>query len=162
MPLWQIYHPEPAFSAADKRAIAQKVTALYPDFLPHFYVNVFFHALPPGTAYLGGEPADDFARVTIAHIARYGQRRRAAAIPGCMHPHPAPLHRRPRAAVGAARRRNAVLAVDDRRIRTAGAGDGGGGEVAQGELAFSVGGVAALAECPMLKSDDERRFFIFA
>ncbi len=32
MPLWQIYHPEPAFSAADKRAIAQKVTALYQDF----------------------------------------------------------------------------------------------------------------------------------
>ncbi|MGP3280409.1 tautomerase family protein [Serratia bockelmannii] len=70
MPLWQIYHPEPAFSAADKRAIAQKVTALYQDFLPRFYVNVFFHALPPGSAYLGGEPADDFVRVTIDHIAR--------------------------------------------------------------------------------------------
>uniref|UniRef100_UPI003F814DD1 tautomerase family protein n=2 Tax=Serratia TaxID=613 RepID=UPI003F814DD1 len=70
MPLWQIYHPEPAFSDADKRAIAQKVTALYQDFLPRFYVNVFFHALPPGSAYLGGEPADDFVRVTIDHIAR--------------------------------------------------------------------------------------------
>ncbi|MGS4252904.1 tautomerase family protein [Serratia marcescens] len=70
MPLWQIYHPEPAFSAADKRAIAQKVTALYQDFLPRFYVNVFFHALLPGSAYLGGEPADDFVRVTIDHIAR--------------------------------------------------------------------------------------------
>lgn len=70
MPLWQIYHPEPAFSAADKRAIAQQVTALYQDFLPRFYVNVFFHALPPGSAYLGGEPADDFVRVTIDHIAR--------------------------------------------------------------------------------------------
>ncbi|HAU4319665.1 TPA: 4-oxalocrotonate tautomerase, partial [Serratia marcescens] len=70
MPLWQIYHPEPAFSAADKRALAQKVTALYQDFLPRFYVNVFFHALPPGAAYLGGEPADDFVRVTIDHIAR--------------------------------------------------------------------------------------------
>ncbi|MET5839297.1 tautomerase family protein [Serratia marcescens] len=70
MPLWQIYHPEPAFSTADKRAIAQKVTALYQDFLPRFYVNVFFHALPPGSAYLGGEPADDFVRVTIDHIAR--------------------------------------------------------------------------------------------
>lgn len=46
MPLWQIYHPEPAFSTADKRALAQKVTALYRDFLPRFYVNVFFHALP--------------------------------------------------------------------------------------------------------------------
>ena len=32
MPLWQIYHPEPAFSTADKRALAQKVTALYQDF----------------------------------------------------------------------------------------------------------------------------------
>ncbi|MGQ5795502.1 tautomerase family protein [Serratia sp. IR-2025] len=70
MPLWQIYHPEPAFSAADKRAIAQKVTALYQNFLPRFYVNVFFHALPPGSAYLGGEPVDDFVRVTIDHIAR--------------------------------------------------------------------------------------------
>ncbi|EMH7334057.1 tautomerase family protein [Serratia marcescens] len=55
---------------ADKRAIAQKVTALYQDFLPRFYVNVFFHALPSGSAYLGGEPADDFVRVTIDHIAR--------------------------------------------------------------------------------------------
>ena len=38
--------------------------------MPRFYVNVFFHALPPGSAYLGGEPADDFVRVTIDHIAR--------------------------------------------------------------------------------------------
>ncbi|HEB0050672.1 TPA: tautomerase family protein [Serratia marcescens] len=55
---------------AAKRAIAQKASALYQDFLPRFYVNVFFHALPPGSAYLGGEPADDFVRVTIDHIAR--------------------------------------------------------------------------------------------
>jgi phenylpyruvate tautomerase PptA (4-oxalocrotonate tautomerase family) len=42
MPLWQIYHPENAFSVDDKSAIAQRATALYEKFLPRFYVNVMF------------------------------------------------------------------------------------------------------------------------
>ncbi|MEH2083017.1 MAG: tautomerase family protein [Nostoc sp.] len=71
MPLWQIYHPEKAFSDEDKQAIAQHVTDMYESFmLPRFYVNVFFHALPKTSFYIGGEPCDDFVRVTIDHIAR--------------------------------------------------------------------------------------------
>lgn len=162
MPLWQIYHPEPAFSAADKRALALKVTALYQDFLPRFYVNVFFQTLPPGTAYLGGEPADDFVRVTIDHIARAmdndaEQQQFLAACTRILQPYLA------------ARGLRWELHVDEtpfslwtieglkprRRERRR-------GEMAQREPAFGVGGVAALTECPMLKSDDERRFFIFA
>ena len=80
MPLWQIYHPETAFSDADKAAIAQHVTGMYESFLPRFYVNIFFHALPRTSFYIGGDPTDDFVRVTIDHIARSikdadGQRR---------------------------------------------------------------------------------------
>ena len=70
MPLWQIYHPEKAFSDEDKQAIAQRVTDMYASFLPRFYVNVFFHPLPKTSFYIGGEPVDDFVRVTIDHIAR--------------------------------------------------------------------------------------------
>ena len=69
MPLWQIYHPENAFSVDDKSAIAQRATALYEKFLPRFYVNVMFVGLPASTFYIGGAPADDFVRVTIDHIA---------------------------------------------------------------------------------------------
>lgn len=70
MPLWKIYHPENAFSADDKRAIAEGATALYEAFLPRFYVNVMFAPLPELTFYIGGEPAGDFVRVTIDHIAQ--------------------------------------------------------------------------------------------
>jgi phenylpyruvate tautomerase PptA (4-oxalocrotonate tautomerase family) len=69
MPLWQIYHPENAFSDDDKSAIAEQATALYEKFLPRFYVNVMFVPLPASTFYIGGAPASDFVRVTIDHIA---------------------------------------------------------------------------------------------
>ena len=69
MPLWQIYHPEPAFSTADKRALAQKVTALYRDFC-RASTSTSSSTRCRRSAYLGGEPADDFVRVTIDHIAR--------------------------------------------------------------------------------------------
>ena len=70
MPMWQIYHPPGAFSDADKQAIAQRVTGIYESFLPRFYVNVFFHEVPKSSVFIGGEPTDDFVRVTIDHIAR--------------------------------------------------------------------------------------------
>ncbi|EPQ1335411.1 MULTISPECIES: tautomerase family protein [Serratia] len=70
MPMWQIYHPAHALSAEEKQAIARKITTMYESFLPRFYVNVFFHSMPPGSVYLGGEPTEDFVRVTIDHIAR--------------------------------------------------------------------------------------------
>ena len=70
MPLWKIYHPAKAFSEEDKQAIAQRITGMYESFLPRFYVNVFFNELPKSSFYIGGEPTDDFIRVTIAHLAR--------------------------------------------------------------------------------------------
>ena len=69
MPLWQIFHPEHAFTNDDKSAIAEQATALYQSFLPRFYVNVMFVPLPESTFYIGGAPAGDFVRVTIDHIA---------------------------------------------------------------------------------------------
>jgi len=69
MPLWQIYHPENAFTDEDKAAIAEQATALYQKFLPRFYVNVMFVPLAASTFYIGGAPASDFVRVTIDHIA---------------------------------------------------------------------------------------------
>ncbi|AUI66007.1 MULTISPECIES: tautomerase family protein [Glaesserella] len=70
MPMWKIYHPKNAFSEQDKSEIAVKITDLYATFLPRFYVNVLFHPLDDTQLYIGGEPATDFVRVTINHIAR--------------------------------------------------------------------------------------------
>lgn len=70
MPMWQIYHPENAFTDTDKREIARKITSVYESFLPRFYVNVFFHAVPKSSFYIGGEPTGDFVWVVVEHIAR--------------------------------------------------------------------------------------------
>lgn len=70
MPLWQIFHSPDAFTADDKQEIARQVTAVYATVLPRFYVNVFFHPLPKASYFIGGEPVDDFVRVTVDHIAR--------------------------------------------------------------------------------------------
>jgi phenylpyruvate tautomerase PptA (4-oxalocrotonate tautomerase family) len=69
MPLWKFYHPENAFSAEDKQAISRKITAVYRA-LPKFYVGVVFQAVPADSFYVGGEPADDFVRIWVDHIAR--------------------------------------------------------------------------------------------
>jgi phenylpyruvate tautomerase PptA (4-oxalocrotonate tautomerase family) len=71
MPLWNLYCPEGAYTAADKQALAQAITDLYAEFgLPRFYVSVVFQELPPESYYVGGEPADDFVRIWIHEIAR--------------------------------------------------------------------------------------------
>ncbi|WP_160107374.1 tautomerase family protein [Pseudomonas izuensis] len=69
MPLWKVYHPEEAFSSEDKQAISQRITSLY-HMLPPFYVGVVFEAIPKSSFYIGGEPADDFVRISVDHIAR--------------------------------------------------------------------------------------------
>ncbi len=69
MPLWKIYHPEAAFSDDDKRAIAERLTGLYRD-LPPFYVGVVFEVVAKTSFYIGGQPADDFVRIAVDHIAR--------------------------------------------------------------------------------------------
>jgi len=68
MPLWKIYHPENAFTEQDKKSIAEGLTAIYP--LPKFYVGVVFEQIPKHSFYIGGEPADDFVRIWVDHIAR--------------------------------------------------------------------------------------------
>ena len=69
MPLWNIYHPQDAFSNEDKQAIAERITALYTD-LPKFYVGLVFHPVPSSSFFIGGERADDFVRISVDHIAR--------------------------------------------------------------------------------------------
>jgi phenylpyruvate tautomerase PptA (4-oxalocrotonate tautomerase family) len=69
MPLWKIYHPVGKFSAEDKKAIAERITSIYRT-LPKFYVGVVFQAIEKDCFYVGGEPADDFVRIWVDHIAR--------------------------------------------------------------------------------------------
>jgi phenylpyruvate tautomerase PptA (4-oxalocrotonate tautomerase family) len=69
MPLWKVYHPVGAFTTEDKHAFARKATALYSR-LPGFYVNVIFQEVPKDSFYIGGEPVDNFVRLSIDHIAR--------------------------------------------------------------------------------------------
>ncbi len=69
MPLWTLYHPENAFSDDDKQAIAVRITSIYRD-LPAFYVGVVFEAVRKTSFYVGGEPVEDFVRISVDHIAR--------------------------------------------------------------------------------------------
>jgi len=72
MPFWQIFAPEGAYDVDDKRAFSEAITSLYSDFagLPRFYVVVVFEERSPGSIWVGGEPADNFVRVVVDHIAR--------------------------------------------------------------------------------------------
>jgi phenylpyruvate tautomerase PptA (4-oxalocrotonate tautomerase family) len=69
MPLWKFYHPPGAFSAEDKKAMSERITALY-RVLPKFYVGVVFQEIAPDNFYVGGEPRDNFVRIWVDHIAR--------------------------------------------------------------------------------------------
>jgi phenylpyruvate tautomerase PptA (4-oxalocrotonate tautomerase family) len=69
MPLWKVYHPVGAFTTEEKHAFAQRITELYAR-LPKFYVNVIFQEVPQDSFYIGGEPVNNFVRVSIEHIAR--------------------------------------------------------------------------------------------
>jgi 4-oxalocrotonate tautomerase family enzyme len=72
MPMWKIYVPEGAYSKEQKKAFTDAITDTYVDFagLPRFYVVVVFHDQPADSIWIGGEPANDFVRITIDHIAR--------------------------------------------------------------------------------------------
>ena len=69
MPLWKVYHPEGAYTAEDKKAMSERITRIY-RMLPAFYVGVVFQEVPKSSLYVGGEPADDFVRIWVDHIAR--------------------------------------------------------------------------------------------
>ena len=72
MPLWQIFAPEGAYTAEDKRALADRITNIYSDNfdLPRFYTTVFFHEAKPESYLVGGEPRDQFVQIAIVHAAR--------------------------------------------------------------------------------------------
>lgn len=70
MPLWNIIHPADAYTAADKQALAESITAIYARFMPKFYVNVLFQPVEAESFYIGGQGRDNFVRIWIDHIAR--------------------------------------------------------------------------------------------
>jgi len=70
MPLWKIYTPVDAFTAEDKKGIAEALTGLYGRVMPRFYVGVVFQEVSADNFYIGGEPTDRFVRIWVDHIAR--------------------------------------------------------------------------------------------
>lgn len=70
MPLWKIYHPEDAFTPEQKKGLSEAITGLYSARLPKFYVGVVFQPVPADSFYVGGEPATNFVRIWVDHIAR--------------------------------------------------------------------------------------------
>jgi phenylpyruvate tautomerase PptA (4-oxalocrotonate tautomerase family) len=70
MPLLNFYHPADAFTADDKKALAESLTAIYARFMPKFYVNVVFQPYDAESFYIGGEARSNFIRIWIDHIAR--------------------------------------------------------------------------------------------
>src|SRR3546814_7181061 len=74
MPLWKIYHPFDAFTADDKKGIAQALTGIYGRVMPKFYVGVVFQEVTEDNFYIGGEPHPRFIRIWVDHIARTFQR----------------------------------------------------------------------------------------
>jgi phenylpyruvate tautomerase PptA (4-oxalocrotonate tautomerase family) len=70
MPLWNIWHSPNTLNDKEKELIASQITAMYTSAgLPAFYVNVFFHPLPPSDLYIGGKPRSNFLRAMVQHIA---------------------------------------------------------------------------------------------
>jgi phenylpyruvate tautomerase PptA (4-oxalocrotonate tautomerase family) len=71
MPLWKLYHPVGAYTADDKKDLAERITRLYTGAgLPAFYVGVVFQEVAEDSFYIGGEPHGGFVRIWIDHIAR--------------------------------------------------------------------------------------------
>jgi phenylpyruvate tautomerase PptA (4-oxalocrotonate tautomerase family) len=72
MPMWIVHAPEGVYSAEDKKDITEMLTQFYVEGveLPKFYVVVRFDEYPPDSMWLGGEPANDFVRIVVDHIAR--------------------------------------------------------------------------------------------
>ncbi len=71
MPLHRIYHPISAFTAADKAALSERITALYTAVgLPAFYVVVLYIPFEKDSFYVGGKSTDNFIRIVSQHLAR--------------------------------------------------------------------------------------------
>lgn len=71
MPLWNVYHPVGAYSAEDKKNLAERITSLYAKVpIPKFYVLTLFHEVAKDSYYVGGESHGKFVRFKVDHIAR--------------------------------------------------------------------------------------------
>jgi phenylpyruvate tautomerase PptA (4-oxalocrotonate tautomerase family) len=72
MPMWIVHAPEGVYSVEDKKNLTETLTQIYVEFsnLPKFYVVVRFDEYPADSMWLGGEPANDFVRFVVDHIAR--------------------------------------------------------------------------------------------
>lgn len=71
MPLWQVFHPADAYSAEDKKVLANRITALYAKIpIPKFYVVTVFHPVQADSFYVGGEARSNFVRFKIDQMAR--------------------------------------------------------------------------------------------
>jgi phenylpyruvate tautomerase PptA (4-oxalocrotonate tautomerase family) len=70
MPLWTVYHPVDIWSEEDRTELAGKITDIYAQIMPRFYVGVVFQPIPADSFYVGGAKADKFVRFVVEHIAR--------------------------------------------------------------------------------------------
>jgi phenylpyruvate tautomerase PptA (4-oxalocrotonate tautomerase family) len=71
MPLWNVYHPVGAYSAEDKQAFAEQVTALYAKIpIPKFYVVMIFEEVAADSVYVGGRSHGKLVRLKLEHMAR--------------------------------------------------------------------------------------------
>ncbi|RYP53561.1 hypothetical protein DL768_001479 [Monosporascus sp. mg162] len=71
MPIWVFSHSAGAFTAEEKRDLAEAVTKLYTDLdTPAFYVNVQFIPLGADDLWYGAKPHPKFTLVTIYHVAQ--------------------------------------------------------------------------------------------
>lgn len=84
MPMWQIYHHDGVFTSDEKLELSRRIADLYP-FLPRFYVNVHFHALPTDSFFNGGERTEDFVSIQVDHVARQmtDEARQKKFVQGC-------------------------------------------------------------------------------
>jgi phenylpyruvate tautomerase PptA (4-oxalocrotonate tautomerase family) len=71
MPLWKVYTPAGAYTAEDKKNMAERVTGVYASVpIPKFYVVLIFEEMPKDTCFVGGVANNKFVRFKIDQIAR--------------------------------------------------------------------------------------------
>ena len=71
MPKWVFHHTAGAFTADEKKQIAQGMTRIYSSVgLPPFYAHAHFIEFPPDSIFAGGETPRLLATIAIYHVAR--------------------------------------------------------------------------------------------
>jgi phenylpyruvate tautomerase PptA (4-oxalocrotonate tautomerase family) len=71
MPLYNIYHPVGAYTAADKAEFAKRIVDTYKNVIPRFYVVVLFSEITKDDFFIGGVAHDKFVRIRCDHFARH-------------------------------------------------------------------------------------------